>query len=211
MSASSVTLSKSVVIAVCESISVNDPKCSSVSGATKVAVELRFSVPSNVTLVALIIGELLAVSSVAFIWLPSCKVRVLSTVSSVPVEPLALPSVMPPSLVRLPTVDGLVMFHWLVSSSVNELFRPLTLPCSEDFSASDKDDTVLPASMLPFSVVLLASTVAALSSLIAVGPVNVLSVNVMGFSITVFLSTCSAAASSEVTSALLTISPELLL
>ncbi|MDI8752170.1 hypothetical protein MJH54_34940, partial [Salmonella enterica subsp. enterica serovar Montevideo] len=42
---------------------------------------------------------------------------------------------------------------------------------SEDFSASDKDDTVLPASMLPFSVVLLASTVAALSSLIAVGPV----------------------------------------
>ncbi|CNU99299.1 Uncharacterised protein [Salmonella enterica subsp. enterica serovar Bovismorbificans] len=154
MSASSVTLSKSVVIALCESISVIDPKCSSVSGATKVAVELRFSVPSSVTLAALIIGELLAVSSVAFIWLPSCKVRVLSTVSSVPVEPLALPSVISPSLVRLPTVDGSVMFHWLVSSSDSVVNIASTLPVNVDpwLKESDDDDASV-WTMLPVSIV----------------------------------------------------------
>ncbi len=114
-----------------------------------------------------------------------------------------------PLLVKLLSVELPVIFHWLVPSSVNELYKPLTLPCSEDFSSSDKVDTVLPASMLPFSVVLLACTVAALSSLIAVGPVNVLLVNVMGAAISTLLSTCSAAALSEVTSALLTVSPEI--
>ena len=77
------------------------------------------------------------------------------------------------------------------------------LPFSVEF-LSDSVEDVIPAVTSPLSVESVASTVALLSSMMAVGPVSVTSVSVMGDLIVVLLSTCNAAVS-DVTVAFFTL------